>query len=64
MDLRSCSSDLPHQVFKDVDEAFEAFEDIEISREGGIISFEQVGGNSFEIKELDQLVVGRTGPDE
>ena len=61
MDLRSCSSDLPHQVFKDVDEAFE---DIDISREGGIISFEQVGGNSFEIKELDQLVVGRTGPDE
>ena len=51
-------------MFKDVDEAFEAFEDIEISREGGIISFEQVGGNSFEIKELDQLVVGRTGPDE
>ena len=55
MDLRSCSSDLPHQVFKDVDEAFT---DIEILREGGIIEFEQVGGNSFGFKELDQ----RAGP--
>ena len=47
--LRSCSSDLAHQVFLDLDEDVL---DIETLREGGNITFEQVGGNSFGFKEL------------